>query len=393
MDEAASSTTSLSTPQTLAVYEVETRGYKNTSFHVSKQLPHFQLQSGNPSLSLEEVNCPDGYKFISNWKIDYVAPNVEGVERSTDRYFDKHGWEYSTAWEKLISPMRMPRGTLKITDKVRRRRWIRRMVKIDPMEARKHRMMRGEGVLSKVQQGLRSLEKSLREIERFIKMIGTSKDSIQARKSISSYILMSTKVLGKTADLVGVLEDEGQRMKVGREVDRMEARLVKLVEKGEEMCLTHPLASVKGRDRDISSVNDSKMNEKVDFADIDDVNVRNNYSFQKQFQEKIVSNNKANEPALSFEEQQIQKKLIGSNEAALMGKMIEEKGEAIKEVNKSMAELAVVFKEVATLVSGQQEFIDEIEGNAEITRERTKQGLKDLEDAVELQRKSTCVIS
>jgi len=135
MDEAASSTTSLSTPQTLAVYEVETRGYKNTSFHVSKQLPHFQLQSGNPSLSLEEVNCPDGYKFISNWKIDYVAPNVEGVERSTDRYFDKHGWEYSTAWEKLISPMRMPRGTLKITDKVRRRRWIRRMVKIDPMES------------------------------------------------------------------------------------------------------------------------------------------------------------------------------------------------------------------------------------------------------------------
>ena len=57
-----------------------------------------------------------------------------------------------------------------------------------------------------------------------------------------------------------------------------------------------------------------------------------------------------------------------------------------------MMELAVTFKEVATLVNDQQQFIDQVEGNAELTRERTKQGLRDLEDAVALQRKSTCVI-
>ena len=288
------------------------------------------------------------------------------------------------------------------TPAVRRRRWVRKMVRLDQSEVRKLKAKNAEGVLSQVQNGLRSLIKSLNELDSFCKMIGTSRDSFQIRQSISNYILMSTKVLGKTADLVGLIEDEGQRRKVGREVAKIEKRLVVLVQEGERKCLLHPLSDV------ISSSNSSGSGGGTG-GNSTDTRIRNSSnSFKKQFDQQVALNNSRNDEKseFTFEEMQIQQKLIGTNEAMIMNSIINEKGKAIQQVNESMQELAVVFKvsvqisnvmqpnvchllafintslhhnavqEVASLVNGQQEFIDQLEGNAEITRERTKQGLR-----------------
>jgi len=364
-------------PRTILVYEVQTRGFKNSLWHVSTQIPNYQLESGNPSLPIDDdgVQAPKNFTFTSNWKIDYKTVG------------DVEGWEYSTKWERLISPARSARGKAKSSDKVRRRRWTRKMIRLTEAEVRAAQVANNTNTVSKIQAGLFSVTKSIEQIQKFSSMIGTDKDSIQARDAIGKYIVLSSKLLSSTGDLVLLLEEESRRKKIGRELSQLEARLKKLCVEGERKVKLHPLRSISAEQED-----DAKF-----LSPLRGITGASNFVKQYDTQQMGNYDNKSNRDSsdtpYTFEELQVQKKLVASSEVAVMERIVKEKGEAIVEVNESMQELAIVFKEVAKIVHEQQDLIDTVEANTEITNVRTKQGLSDLEKAVEIQRKATCVVS
>jgi hypothetical protein len=82
-----------------------------------------------------------------------------------------------------------------------------------------------------------------------------------------------------------------------------------------------------------------------------------------------------------------------TQEVVSMQNLIQERSEAVLSINKSLGELKNLFEDVNTLVFEQQEVIDKIENNAVIAHDATDVGMKELEEALRLQKKSTCVVS
>lgn len=72
--------------------------------------------------------------------------------------------------------------------------------------------------------------------------------------------------------------------------------------------------------------------------------------------------------------------------------IMEERDEAIRAVHQNVTVLNSLFKDMAQLVSEQQETIDQIESNVNSAHDNTQKGIGELEKALDHQ-KSTCVVS
>ena len=72
--------------------------------------------------------------------------------------------------------------------------------------------------------------------------------------------------------------------------------------------------------------------------------------------------------------------------------LIQERDQAIRVINKDMVTLNQAFKDVAQLVDGQSGYIDELENTVAESHERTKEAVKDLEEAARYQRSRQCSV-
>ena len=104
------------------------------------------------------------------------------------------------------------------------------------------------------------------------------------------------------------------------------------------------------------------------------------------------SNNDARERAVSSETLHVLQNLVPLDEFSLLSALVDERGQALTELNRDMQVLHETFRDVADLVKQQQEGIDGLERHVTAAADATQQGLDTLIEADKYQRQGTCSV-
>lgn len=91
-------------------------------------------------------------------------------------------------------------------------------------------------------------------------------------------------------------------------------------------------------------------------------------------------------------EKRLQAQMVVEGELEVNEALIRERHEAMEDINKQLAEVNDIFKDLAKLVDEQTDDIIEISENVEVTHAAAENALEELKTAQNIQKKSSCMI-
>ena len=385
-----STTTTGANGNQMGVGEEEYEAYENQRWSNSKRdwviptppgdCPPWTTSSGEALLPLEEIEPPPEYGWVTNWKIDTaeLAPG-EGTR-------DREGWEYSTSFDRMVGgERRPPRGDCRWSDRARRRRWVRKMkVKTLLQDSRAVTEL-----VKQAQEGLKGLVKGRLRLQELVDAIGKRRDSIELREKMWSVVSMVNQHSGKLETLLRSMDRDivTSAKKLLNDFEKEKRQLGSLVADAERRDRATPVKATAGAPRTSSMEISSYM----DLATPDAVTAG-----RTQFRFTGPTTSKTGEGvyvARDDQETQMMNRMQVMDEVEVNATIIEERAEAITEINKAVVELRDVFLDFAKLVHDQQSGIDAVEMNAEMAHANVERGLEHILKAQELQKNGTCILS
>lgn len=358
---------------------VEYEAYENQHWSSSKwdwvpsgpdeHLRHWTTRTGKPLPQLEEIIPPPDYGWVTNWKVD-TSPLPPG-----DGTRDREGWEYSTSLDKLVGSSRLPRGDVRWSDRARRRRWVRKMkpktMLKDPRAVKE--------LIKQAQEGLKGLVKGRLKVQELVDTIGKTKDSAELRESLWDVVEMvnrhaeEVEYLLRSLDLKVVTAGK----KLLNDFEKEKRALASLVAEADRKDKATPVRSVKREG--VSSTTQSPSTPNITPEAVT--------AGKTQFRFLGAKGVEAGEGVYMPRDTQVIKVI---DELEVNATIIEERVEAINEINRAVVELRDVFLDFAKLVHDQQAGIDEIEMNAEKAHANVGEGLAQIMNAERLQKEGYC---
>lgn len=354
-------------PRDVEVYEIQTRDllvkpWKPASIPWSKK-------DGSLSPSTQDFPLPEQFQWNGDWRVDTLGDGTGSR--------DSDGWEYATTLSRL-GPHRIPRHqTMK--DHARRRRWVRQMVQIQVTNEKS-----SEEKLAAIRAGLEMLGKAQREVEKMGRRIGTPSDTLPVRETITEYLNKVKQAQSGVLERINALrgEDDAKAQKLRREFDKIAGSFAPTERNILRQLQATPLPQPSPN---------APSTEKIPKVDSGAANVQSG-SGGVFFQSSESTGGAGAYVSRAQQEQQVLGQLRTLDNEEIDVAIMEERNEAIKAVHQNVVVLNSLFKDMAQLVSEQQEGINAIENNVASAHQKTKQGVNELEQALEHQ-KSTCVIS
>eukprot|EP00616_Rhizochromulina_sp_CCMP1243_P013021 CAMPEP_0118993344 /NCGR_PEP_ID=MMETSP1173-20130426/54910_1 /TAXON_ID=1034831 /ORGANISM="Rhizochromulina marina cf, Strain CCMP1243" /LENGTH=385 /DNA_ID=CAMNT_0006944583 /DNA_START=4 /DNA_END=1161 /DNA_ORIENTATION=+ len=355
-------------PREIELFEIQSR-----DLLISRWRPAntpWTKKDGAPCEPRELYPLPDNFAWVGNWRVDYSDTMGEAAGAR-----DQEGWEYATSVSKL-GPHRVPRRQ-GMKDHARRRRWVRQMQRNEQYMV----AQTSEEKLATIRAGLEMLGKAQREIGKMAQKIGTPRDSMPVRETITEYVQKVKDAQTRVLDHITTLSDEAKAQKLRREYDKIVAPFTGVERSIVQRLQGTPLPEATPSAGPAASAAATQRSRNVVQSGSGGVHFESSSGggegayVSRQQQEQLVL-----DKLRTLDDQEI--------DSAIM----EERNEAIQAVHTNVTVLNSLFKDMAELVSDQQEAIDQIESNVESAHDKTKQGIGELEQALNHQKK-TCVIS
>jgi len=375
-------------PKDIEIFEVQSRdllvkGFKPASVPWTKK-------DGTPCPHREEYPLPENYQWCGNWRVESRDALGGGGGQK-----DAEGWEYATSMSKF-SPHRLPR-TQTMKDHARRRKWIRQMIKMERAPKKSN-----EEKLAAIRSGLMMLGKAQDEVDKMGSKIGTPEDSMAMRDTIAEYLSKVKQaqatvqehinsLASETSGSSGATAEDGMAAsKLRREADRLIQRF-QSVERNINSKLRGPVPTAVS-DSSSSSKNPSRRKAGMREATKSGRIAASGSGGVFLDDASADGSDTGAWKSRLRQEQQMLGKLRTLDNRAVDEAIMEERNEAIKAVHSNVVVLNSLFKDMAQLVAEQQEGVDQVESNVQSAHEKTVQGVGELEQALEHQKKS-CVIS
>jgi len=370
---------------TYSIYENHKRNYLQWGPTQTSERPLWSDENGVPRTKeeinkLTEVNT--GWEWLGDWTVDTSNKNLS-----------KEGWEFASAWSKFGK--RDARDWANAGDKVRRRKWIRTMKKDNPSSSSSKNAASQQAshdhMTKNIVRAIKILDGTNKDINGFVKRIGTEKDSLRDRHNFEEVFCTTEARLHEVEqELVHLKEDGGSKIhgtayKLRKDLDRVKRDLQSSRERYDKKVRNHPLHSAS---EDFDNSYDSAKERPINAA-----NSQNPASEQKQysFTEHPHPQYPGERQSLDPESQRIDAQLQAIDEVEINEAIMREREEEISKINGDLLKVHEITQDLHNMVELQQEGIDTITRHVEQTRDRTEIGLKEVKQA-EKSQKAGCIL-
>jgi len=252
-------------------------------------------------------------------------------------------------------------------------------------------------LVTQAQEGLKGLVKGRLKIQELVDAIGKRRDSCELRQKLWSVIDMVNQHASKLEILLRSFDRDvvTSAKKLLKDFEKEKKQLGQAVAEAEMRDRITPVKAMAGGGGGGSSSGNAYMgradSSKTDLGTPDSVTAGRT---QFRFTGPISSNGGEGAYVARDEQERVMiDRMQVMDESEVNATLIEERAEAITDINKSVVELKEVFLDFAKLVHDQQAGVDAIEMNAELAHANVEKGLEHIIRAEELQRKGTCIIS